>query len=152
MCLLCRILIFSNSLPFSLVMHGLPYCQKCLSHRRTPPHKVTVLPPPPTCAEAILLPTQRCRPAACRAATSLPTALPPPRCCRLCQAAAAAATLPLLPLPSPRCHRLRRCAAVVLLLLLPPPRCCRRHCRHSLRIHHCHRRCHRRRCRCRFLS
>ncbi len=121
MCLLCGNLIFSNSLPFSLVMHGLPNCQKCLSHRKTPPHKVTVLPPLPTHAEAILLPMQRCPLAARRAAPA--TLSPPPPCCRrcCCHCCAAAASTTALPPPS-HCHH-RCCTDVVATAaaLLPPP-------------------------------
>ncbi len=121
LCLSCGILIFSNSLPFSLVMHGLPNCQKRLSHRRTPPpHKVTVL-PPPTRAEAILLPTQHCRLATVRAATA--TLLPLPPGCRHCpHAAAVAAAIAALPPPLPlRRHRAADAAAATALLPLPPP-------------------------------
>ncbi len=155
MCLSCGNLIFSNSLSFSLVMHGLPNCQKCLSHRKTPPHKVTVLPPPlpPTRAEAILLPAQHCRLASCRAAAAtLPALLPGCRCRR--HAAAVAAAIAALPRPPPlRCRR--RCTAttaVALLLLPPPPRCCRRHHQRCLCIHHRHCRCHHCRSRHHFLS
>jgi hypothetical protein len=76
-----------------------------------PPHKVTVLPPLPTHAEAILLPMQRCRLAARRAA---------------------AATLPAL---LPGCHRRRHAAAIAAAIaaLLPPPLLrCHRHCTPTL--------------------
>ncbi len=146
MCFSCEILIFSNSLPFSLMMHGLPNCQKPLSHRRTlPPTRL------PCCRRHQPALKQFCCPRS--AAALLPAMLPlccPPRFRR--HAAAAVATLPPLPLPSPRCRRLRHCAAIVLLLLPPPPRCCRRRCQHCLCIHCRHHRCHRRHCRCRFLS
>jgi hypothetical protein len=57
-------------------------------------------------------------------ATKLPLLLPP--LCHHCQAAAAAAALPLLP-PPPCCHR-HQAAAIAAALPLPPPR---PHCRQA---------------------
>ncbi len=153
LCLLCGILIFSNSLLFSLVMHGLPNCQKRFSNRRTPPpHKVTMLPLLPTRAEAILLPTQRCCLATRRAAAAtLPALLPGCRHHR--HATAIALAIAALPPPLPlRCHRHRTATTAVTLMFLPPPPrwCCRRRQR-PLCIHRCHRCCHCCRCRRCFL-
>jgi hypothetical protein len=87
-----------------------------------PPHKVTMLPPPPTRAEAILLPTQRCPLAVCRAAAdTLPVS--PPRC-RHCCGHCCAAAAPAAALPPPlHCHHRRHAAvaAAAAALLLPPP-------------------------------
>jgi hypothetical protein len=115
-CLSCGILIFSNSLPFSLVMHGLPNCQKRLSHRRTPP---PTRKPCCHCRQPAL--KQFCCPRS--AAASLPTVLPPhclPRCRRH-----AAAAIARLPPPPPHCRHCRyhRCAAAASAAA-PPSRCC----------------------------